>query len=105
MGTSRSLAYLHTRVARLLPEFGLEELDASAIRTGNRALTQRISECSTPAGERDFDGIHYLSRYGDEFHNWATFEPATIAPQVPEEIQPDDPDLFDAARRLELALV
>jgi hypothetical protein len=109
VGTSRSLALLHTRVAHLLPEFGLEELDASAIRTGNRALTQRVSaiifECSTPAGERQFDGIHYLSRYGDEFQNWAIFEPGAIDSDRPEQIEPDDPDLIEAARRLGIKLL
>ncbi len=54
-GASRSLAFLHTRVAHLLPAFGLEELDAAAIRSARRTLTEHISrivfECSTPDGE------------------------------------------------------
>lgn len=74
VGTSTSLAYLHRQVEFLLAEFGLEELDGAALRSGRRELTQHISrivfECSTPAGGREFDGIEYLSRYGDEFENW-----------------------------------
>jgi hypothetical protein len=108
-GASRSLAFLHTRVVHLLPTFGLEELDAAAIRSGTLALTQLISrivfECSTPAGERQFDGIHYLSRYGDEFQNWAIFEPAAIDPEQPMEIDANDPDVIEAARRLGITLL
>ena len=109
VGTSTSLSYLHNETAFLLAEFGLEELDGAALRSGRRELTQHISrivfECSTPAGEREFDGIQYLSRYGDEFENWAIFEPATIEAEEPEEITADDPDLLEAARRLDVTLL
>lgn len=108
VGTSTSLAYLHNQMTDVLGEFGLEELDGAAIRTGNRKLTQQISrlvfECSTSSGLRQFDGIQYLSRYGDEFDNWAIFEPGTIEPQAHEPISSDDPDLQEAARRLSLTL-
>ena len=109
IGTSASLAYLHNQIAFLLAEFGLEELDGAALRSGRRELTQHISrvvfECSTPDAKRQFDGIQYLSRYGDEFENWAIFEPATIEAEVPEEIAPDDPDLLEAAGRLGVTLI
>lgn len=109
VGTSTSLAYLHNEVEFLLDEFGLEELDVGAIRTGQRELTQFISRlvfrCSTSDGGRQFDGIQYLSRYGDDFENWAIFEPATIESEHPEEITADDPDLFEAARRLGVRLI
>lgn len=109
VGTSTSLAYLHERVAFLLDEFGLEELDGAAIRSGTRELTQKISrlvfECSTSRGARQFDGIRYLSRYGDEFENWAIFEPAILDDEGSQEIAPDDPDLLEAARRLDVTLL
>lgn len=109
VGTSASLSYLHEQLGFLLDEFGLEELDAAAIRSGRRALTQWISrlvfECSTSRGARQFDGIQYLSRYGDEFENWAIFEPAILDAEEYEEIAPDDPDLVEAARRLNVTLV
>ncbi|MBA2312137.1 MAG: RES domain-containing protein [Actinobacteria bacterium] len=109
VGTSSSLAYLHTQVAHLLSDFGLEELDGGSIRSVRRQLTQRISrivfECSTSDGRRKFDGIEYLSRYGDEFENWAIFEPGNIVPGQPKEIVAEDPDLVEAAQRLGVMLV
>lgn len=108
VGTSTSLAYLHEETAFLLAEFGLEELDGAAIRSGRRELTQHISrvvfECSTSDGGRQFDGIQYLSRYGDEFENWAIFEPAQIEEQENAKIEANDPDLIEAARRLDVTL-
>ena len=109
VGTSPSLSYLHGRLADVLDDFGLEELDGAALRSGRRQLTQLISrmvfECSTPEGQREFAGIRYLSRYGDEFENWAIFEPATIDTEQPGQIAPDDLDLIEAARRLGVTLV
>ena len=109
VGTSTSLPYLHREVAFLLPGFGLEELDGAALRSGRRELTQHISrlvfECSTARGGRQFDGIQYLSRYGDEFENWAIFEPAILDAEEYQEIAPEDPDLLEAARRLDVTLL
>ena len=109
VGTSASLAYLHNKVTELLRKFNLEELDGAAIRSEHRELTQRISrivfECSTTGGRRQFDGIQYLSRYGDEFDNWAIFEPGTIDAQKQDAISPTDPDLLEAARRLDVTLI
>jgi hypothetical protein len=109
VGSSVSLAYLHNQVVHLLSDFGLEELDAGALRSVQRELTQTISrivfECSAAGGRRQFDGIHYLSRYGDEFENWGIFEPAIIDSEQPEEIRVDDPDLVEAARRLDVTLL
>jgi hypothetical protein len=109
VGSSVSLAYLHSRVSNLLPAFGLQELDASALRSGQRELTQSISrivfECSTSAGDRQFDGIRYLSRYGDEFENWGIYEPASIESDEAELIVSNDPDLLEAAERLSVTLL
>ena len=67
---------------------GLRELDGAAIRLrAPRRLTQEISryvyEQTTPRGTRAFDGISYLSRLGDEFRNWALFEPHEPSPMRP----------------------
>lgn len=109
VGTSTSLAYLHHQVTELLNKYGLEELDGAAIRSEHRELTQTISrivyECSTTDGRRQFDGIKYLSRYGDEFDNWGIFEPGTIEAQEHEAIAADDPDLLEAASRLDVTLL
>lgn len=73
----------------------MDELDGAAIRQrAPRKLTQRISrlvyECSDSQGKRQFDGMHYLSRYGDEFENWAIFELAGISVLEAASIDPDD---------------
>jgi hypothetical protein len=108
VGSSVSLGYLHGQVSHLLGDFGLDELDESALRSVRRELTQAISrtvfECSAE-GTRQFEGISYLSRYGDEFQNWGIFEPAAIDSDPPEEIAEDDPDLIEAARRLSVKLL
>lgn len=109
VGNSASLAYLRSALDPDLERFGLDEIDAAAIRSGRRELTQAMSrlvfERSTAEGQREFDGIRYLSRYGDEFENWAIFEPAIIDSKASERISPDDPDLLEAARRLAVTLV
>lgn len=109
VGRSRSLGYLQNRLSTVIRAYGLKEIDGSAIRqAAPRELTQRISrlvfECST-FGERQFDGIHYLSRYGDEFENWAIFEPARIERLDAAGIPFDDEDLHEAGRRLGLTFV
>jgi RES domain len=109
VGRSRSLSYLQNRLSTVISAYGQKEIDGSAIRqTAPRQLTQRISslvfECST-FGERQFDGIHYLSHYGDEFENWAIFEPGRIDELGTTTISVDDEDLQEAGVRLGLVFV
>jgi hypothetical protein len=80
IGHSESLAELHAALAPRLRHYRIRELDGAAIRLrAPRRLTQEISryvyERTTARGARAFDGISYLSRLGDEFRNWALFEP------------------------------
>jgi hypothetical protein len=80
IGHSESLARLHEKLAPRLVHYGIQDLDASAIRLGApRRLTQEISrfvfEQTTRGRRRAFDGISYLSRLGDDLRNWAIFEP------------------------------
>jgi hypothetical protein len=49
-------------------------------------------------------GISYLSRLGDEIVNWAMFEGADPEGQTNASIERDDPDLFAAMEKFNLAL-
>ncbi len=54
-------------------------------------------------------GICYRSRLGDQFVNWAIFEPPPdtgleLSLRSSRKIDPDDPDLLEALRLLNLAL-
>lgn len=84
VGHSESLARLRRDLAGRIVHHGLVDLDAAAIRlAAPRRFTQEVSrfvyEQTAPSGRRAFDGISYLSRLGDEFRNWALFEPSTEA--------------------------
>jgi hypothetical protein len=75
-------------------EFGLTELDASALqRSTPRDFTQRISRM---VFRRGFDGIHYHSKYGHDIWNWALFEPFKIHPKDANPIDLTDPELVKA---------
>jgi len=105
VGHSESLAQIRRDLASRVVHYQLPDLDGSVIRlSAPRRFTQEISryvyEQTTESGRRAFDGISYLSRLGDEFRNWAIFEPATeeaartvARDPVVQEIRADDPDL------------
>lgn len=115
IGHSSSLAHIRRALAPRVVHYGIDDLDASAIRLSvPRRFTQEISryvyDQSTPAGDRRFAGITYLSRLGDEFRNWALFEPAGDEDPLAEEaelgpIDADDPDLNQALALLGVRLV
>ena len=76
VGHSRSLGDLRRRLVARLIHYGLDDLDGATIRmSAPRAFTQEVSrlvyECSDESGERAYAGIRYLSRLGDDIHNWA----------------------------------
>ena len=111
VGHSESLAELQKALAPRIRAHGLRELDGAAIRLrAPRRLTQEISryvyEQTTPRGTRAFDGISYLSRLGDEFRNWALFEPVASRPRRRlvrrVRVTPIDSDHPDFRRALEL---
>ena len=109
VGHSRSLAYLRTVLSSRVVHYGLGDLDGAAIRlTAPRRFTQEISrlvyECTEPDERQQFAGIRYTSRLGDEFENWAVFEPGLPSDQARGLIRDDDPDLIDAVQRLGLTL-
>jgi hypothetical protein len=112
IGSARSLAFIRTALAASALHHRLAEIDAATIRlVAPRAFTQQISrlvyEC-VHAGE-PFAGIRYASRLGDEFENWALFEPTSSTPDpltAPrfERVASDDPDLLRATGLLGLRL-
>jgi hypothetical protein len=117
VGHSDSLAQLQRGLAARLVHHGIRELDGAAIRTSApRRLTQEISryvyERTDVRGARAWDGISYLSRLGDDFRNWAIFEPAHSAQLASFagdvrllEIGPAHPELRRAADLLGIRLV
>lgn len=115
IGHSSSLAHIRRALAPRVVHYGIEDLDASAIRLSvPRRFTQEISryvyDRSTPAGQRRFAGIAYRSKLGDEFRNWALFEPARDEDPPADEAEPrpleaEDPDLNQALALLGVRLV
>ncbi len=115
IGHSSSLAHVRAALAPRVVHYGIDDLDASAIRLSvPRSFTQEISryvyDQSTPEGDRRFAGITYLSKLGDEFRNWALFEPAGAESPMAEEsaplpIEAHDPDLNRALELLRVRLV
>lgn len=102
LGHHETLAELRHVLAGRLVHFGVAELDAAAIRlTTPRALTQEISRYvfeDNSAGARRWNGVSYLSKYGDDLANWAVFEPAAPTVISVDLIGARDPDLTEALR-------
>lgn len=105
----RSLAYLRTALAARVVHYGFDDLDGAAIRSSApRRFTQEVSRAvydCTEAGQQQFAGVRYASRLGDEFENWAIFEPGRPAEDQTSQIRTDDPDVVAALERLGLKLV
>ena len=113
VGRHGSLAYLHSVMGQELVAAGVAELDAAAIRQRvqpglTKAISRRVYELSTPAGQAKFAGIAYESRLGDDMTNWAIFEPTPPTVEMPftvlerELIGADDPDIRHACELLGL---
>lgn len=116
VGNAEWLSHLTQSMAARLIHYGLNELDGAILRSATpRRLTQEVSrhviEQVTDDGGQAFDGICYTSRLGDQFTNWAIFEPeepATwklIVDAECEHIDTDDSDLTRALELLGLTLV
>ena len=113
VGHSRSLATLREALTSRIVHYGLDDLDAAAVRlSAPRRFTQEISryvyDQSTSEGRRRFAGIAYRSRLGDEFQNWAIFEslddPSWAVGPETQPLEADDPDLIQALKRLGVRL-
>ncbi len=109
VGHSSSLVWLRSEMPDRVVHYRLPDLDASAIRLAvPRRFTQEISRrvFDVSVGRRRaYAGIAYHSRLGDEFENWAIFEPARLDPRLPRNLDATDPDFLEAMRLLGLALV
>jgi hypothetical protein len=73
-----SLATLRTQLAARAIHHGLSEIDAATIRLqAPRRFTQEVSRLiyEWHEGQGGCAGICYRSRLGDQFMNWAIFEP------------------------------
>ena len=102
IGTSEWLSILRRDLAPLLINLGIPDVDGSVLqRTAPRILTQNISEV---VYRRGFNGIRYLSKYGNDIENWALFEPSNLTCSFQNSIQPDDPDLLEALRLFDLTI-
>lgn len=112
IGDASSLATLRLHLAGRAIHYGLSEIDAATIRLdAPRRFTQEISRLVYEWHENHGGcaGICYRSRLGDQFVNWAIFEPPPDTgldlPQTSShEIEARDPDLREALRLLGLEL-
>lgn len=110
-GNSTTLSQLRGAMAPTLARYGLTDLDAAAIRlTSPRGLTQRLSRLiyrclNTAASDPAYDGIHYLSKYGDDLECWALFEGrGDLRDTEALVLDPTDPELVEASKLLRVVL-
>lgn len=95
---SDSLAYLRFALADRVLHYGFDDLDAGELhRRAPRAFTQEISryvfEHARDEAGRPVAGVRYRSRLGEEFVNWAIFEPNAPSAARSDPIEPSDADL------------
>ena len=96
------ITLLRRKLASECLSLDIADLDASVLQSG---LPRRITQlASRLAYERGLSGIYYRSRYGNNFENWALFEPFRIAHTVSGAIAKDYPPLLAAAEILKLKL-
>jgi len=113
VGDARSLATIRTELAAGAIHHRLDEIDAAVIRLrAPREFTQTISRhiYEQTDDHGTFAGICYRSRLGDQFINWAIFEPLPgagypLTNMRSAAIAPDDVDLIEALRLLGLQLL
>ena len=102
IGATEWISKLRRGLAALLISLGVPDFDASVLqRSAPRILTQSVSEFVYGEG---FDGIRYLSKYGNDIENWALFEPVDLTARNHRDIPPDDADLNKALRIFSLTL-
>lgn len=78
---------------------GIKDIDASVLKGSQRPITQLASRT---VFEHEYKGICYRSRYGDQFENWALFEPFLLKDTHSSAIAKDHPALLEAAKILGL---
>ena len=109
VGASGTIAILREAFASLVLQYGIDDLDAAAIRlSAPRAFTQELSsffEAQIDSSGQAFAGIYFLSKHGDDIENWAIFEQVRMMGQTPilsVERENPDPEDDDLRRALDL---
>jgi len=112
VGAARTIAILRQAFASLVLQYGIDDLDAAAIRLSvPRAFTQQLSsyfEAQIDDNGRAFAGIYFLSKHGDDIENWAIFEQERMKGQTPilsVERENPDPNDDDLRRALDLLAI
>ena len=96
------ITLLRRKLASECLRLGIGDLDVSVLQSG---LPRRITQlASRVAYEYRLAGIYYRSRYGNNFENWALFEPFRITKRVSTAIEKNHPPLLAAAEILRLKL-
>ena len=97
------VAHLRRVLSAECLRLGLHDLDAAVLQQGEpRPLTQLASLEVYKFG---LAGIYYPSRYGNNFDNWALFEPFDLEiTGNAEAVLPDNPDLRAACRILGIVI-
>jgi hypothetical protein len=103
-----SLRFFQQRVGPIAAIHGVPQINAATVREKQpREITQAISRllfnCKRRL-RRQFRGVQYFSRHGDDFENWAIFEPCKITEKETGPVNEDDPDYQQALRFLGLSL-
>ena len=76
---------------------------SSLVLSDGQRMSRTIYECSV-GDRRQYSGIAYLSRFGDEIQNWAIFEPGEINVTDAIDVRPSDADLISALSILGLTI-
>lgn len=78
VGEPEALAWLRPRIAGLLIEHRMPDLDGAVIRSADREFTQALSQWlySVADDAGPLDGIEFESRHGNRLILWALFERA-----------------------------
>ena len=112
VGAARTIATLRQAFASLVLQYGIDDLDAAAIRLSvPRAFTQELSsyfEAQIDENGQAYAGIHFLSKHGDDIENSAIFEQERMRGQTPVlsvERENPDPDDDDLRRALDLLAI
>lgn len=112
VGAAKTIATLRLSFASLVLHYGIDDLDAAAIRlTVPRGFTQELSsffEAQLDDNGQAYAGIHFLSKHGDDIENWAIFEQQRMRGQSPVlslERENPDPDDDDFRRALDLLAI
>jgi hypothetical protein len=105
----RSLSRLRIDLRDVAAACGIDEIDLSALTSGQRRFTQRcarhIHDLRDDRGRPRFAGLRYVSRLDAAWECWAIFDDRfRHTPSFPDTIAADDPDLLAIARVFRLTI-